>query len=237
MLTIKELSLLLKEITILYVEDDIESQKEISDILQKFSDNVLVASNGIEAFDIFNNNEVQLIITDIEMPKMDGIKLVTKIRENDISAPIIMLTVHTQNDYLLSCVNLNIQAYIIKPINSLKLKEALYKIVEYLNLTSNIYIHINHELSYDKINALLISSVDKDYKLNKKEQALMKLLTQNKNKLVTYEQIEQSVWSVFNEVMTSSALRTVVKNLRKKSKLNFIENVSGLGYKLFVKEI
>lgn len=237
MLTIKELSLLLKEITILYVEDDIESQKEISDILQKFSDNVLVASNGIEAFDIFNNNEVQLIITDIEMPKMDGIKLVTKIRENDISVPIIMLTAHTQNDYLLSCVNLNIQAYIIKPINSLKLKEALYKIVEYLNLTSNIYIHINHELSYDKINALLISSVDKDYKLNKKEQALMKLLTQNKNKLVTYEQIEQSVWSVFNEVMTSSALRTVVKNLRKKSKLNFIENVSGLGYKLFVKEI
>ncbi len=232
MLTTQELSQLLNEITILYAEDDIESQKQIIDTLSKFASNVLVANDGIEALEIYKNNKIQLIITDIEMPKMDGIKFAKQIRKDDITTPIIMLTAYTNNDYLLSCVNLNIQAYIVKPVSFLKLKEALYKIIEYLNLTSNIYIHINQELSYDKINGVLISNTGEEYNLNKKERELMNLLVENKNKLVTYSQIEQSVWYTFDEVMTSSALRTVVKNLRKKSTVNFIENVSGMGYKL-----
>jgi DNA-binding response OmpR family regulator len=61
----------------------------------------------------------------------------------------------------------------------------------------------------------------------------MDLLVQNKNKVITYSQIEQEVWLKNDEVMSQSALRTVVKNLRKKSPVNFIENISGTGYKLF----
>ena len=234
MLSSQELSQLLKEITILYIEDDLASQNQTADTLKNFSSNLLVASDGIEALELYKNNKIQLIITDIQMPRMDGIEFATKIRKDDIKTPIIMLTAHTNNNYLLSCVNLNIQSYIIKPVNFTKLKESLYKVVEYLNLTSNIYVHINKDLSYDKINGILISDKKEQHKLNKKERELMNLLVENKNKLVTYTQIEQSVWFIFDEVMTASALRTVVKNLRKKSQFDFIENVSGLGYKLAI---
>lgn len=104
--------------------------------------------------------------------------------------------------------------------------------MEYLNLTSNILVHIDKELSYDKINGILKHKT-LEYKLNNKEKSLMDLLVQNKNKVITYSQIEQEVWLKNDEVMSQSALRTVVKNLRKKSPVNFIENISGTGYKLF----
>ena len=232
MLNSKELSKLLKEITILYVEDECEAKNEISQTLENFSKNILSASNGREAIELYKNNDIQLIITDLQMPLMNGVTLIEYIRENDIHTPVIILTAHATADYLLPCANLNIQSYIVKPINFQKLKRALYKVVEYLNLTSNILVHIDKELSYDKINGTLKYKT-LEYKLNNKEKSLMDLLVQNKNKVITYSQIEQEVWLKNDEVMSQSALRTVVKNLRKKSPVNFIENISGTGYKLF----
>jgi two-component system, OmpR family, response regulator VanR len=230
----KELSKLLKEITILYVEDEDEARKNISETLSKFSDNVLIASNGGEALKIFKEKSIQLVITDIEMPVIDGIKLIEKIRKDDVVMPVIVMTAFATSDYLLKCANLNIQAYIVKPIEYKTLKEALYKVTEYLNLTSNLYLHISKELSYDKMNGILINNEIHEIPLNKKEKALMNLLVEHKNKLVTYSEIEHAVWNDYDEVMTESALRTVIKNLRKKSEIKFIDNIAGLGYKIHI---
>ncbi len=234
MINTSDILKLLREITILYIEDENTTRDTISEILNQFSNNIKVATNGAEALEIFNNSSIQLIITDIEMPVMNGIEFIKEVRKDDIAIPVIMITAHSSNDYLLTCANLNIQAYILKPMNYVKLKEALYKVVEYLNLTSNIHIHISKELSYDKINGILISHKTQEINLNKKEKAFMDLLVNHKNNLVTYSEIEHSVWYDFNEVMTESALRTIVKNLRKKSNTKFIDNVSGVGYKLHI---
>lgn len=233
MLNSQELSKLLQHITILYVEDDPLTQEEMYKILSLFSHHIFLASNGTEALKIYEENKIQLIISDIEMPCMNGIKFIEKIREKDLIIPIIMMTAHSENDYLISCTNLGVQGYIIKPINSTKLKNALYKATEYLNLTSNLLIKINTNLVYDKNNSLLIED-NISQPLNKKEKALLDLLMDNKNKVVPYEQIEQKVWYDYDEVMTPTALRTVIKNLRKKSSSEFIANSSGLGYKLIV---
>ena len=71
-------------------------------------------------------------------------------------------------------------------------------------------------------------------KLNKKETKLMNLLIENQNRVVTYSEIERHVWMEYDEVMTSMALRTVIKNLRKKISTEFIKNVSVQGYKLVI---
>jgi CheY-like chemotaxis protein len=81
MLNSKELSKLLKEITILYVEDECEAKNEISQTLENFSKNILSASNGREAIELYKNNEIQLIITDLQMPLMDGVTLIESIRK------------------------------------------------------------------------------------------------------------------------------------------------------------
>jgi len=231
MINTKELSNLLKDIKILYIEDDINAQTSTLETLQRFSNYILVASNGQEALSLYEKNEIDLIISDIEMPKMDGISLIKHIRQSNLIIPIIIVSGHFKNEYLLSCANLNTQAYILKPISFEKLKDALYKTASYLNLTSSISIHISQTLQYNKNQAILIDE-NIEYRLNHKEKILLDLLLEYKNKIVTYSQIEQIVWLSFDEVMTQSALRTVVKNLRKKSKENFIENISGSGYLL-----
>jgi len=227
----KKLVDLLKEITILYVEDNELTQEIIIDTLSLFSKNVIVASNGEEALAIFKKNDIQLIISDIEMPFMDGIKFISHIREINITVPVIMTSGHFQENYLYACANLNTQAYILKPISSVKLKDALYKVAQYLNVTSSVLINITHSIQYNKNKAILIDN-KKEHKLNNKEKLLLDLLIENKNKIVSYSQIEQNIWYDYDEVMTQSALRTVIKNLRKKSNSKFIENISGSGYLL-----
>jgi len=221
----------LKELTVLYVEDDLSTQNIIAEILREFFRSVKVASNGLDALTIFENEHINLIITDIEMPELDGLKFIQSVRENDICTPVIMLTAYTDSKYLLQSINLKIDSYIVKPISYTKIKDALFKLAKAIYKTNNIYINICNGLAYDRLNSSLILNNSR-ISLQKKEKMLIELLIENKGDLVLYSQIERRLWSDFNDVMTSSALRTVVKKLRQKVDLDFIENVSGSGYRL-----
>lgn len=230
----KELAILLRNISILYVEDDYDTREEMTKILLEVSDNITVATSGSEALECYYEKTPQIIISDIAMPNLNGIEFIRKVRNENIQIPIILLTAHADVDYLLPAANLNIQSYIVKPINIRQLKEVLFNAVEILNINSNIYVKITHSLKYDKTNSEILSLDDKKIKLNRKEKNLIDLLLANQNRVVTYSEIEQHVWMQYDEVMTSMALRTVVKNLRKKISTDFIRNISGQGYKLII---
>ncbi len=230
----KELAILLRNISILYVEDDYDTREEMTKILLEVSDNITVATSGSEALEYYYEKTPQIIISDIAMPNLNGIEFIRKVRNENIQVPIILLTAHADVDYLLPAANLNIQSYIVKPINIKQLKEVLFNAVEILNINSNIYVKITHSLKYDKTNSEILSLDDTRIKLNRKEKNLIDLLLANQNRVVTYSEIEQHVWMQYDEVMTSMALRTVVKNLRKKISTDFIKNISGQGYKLII---
>lgn len=232
MTDVKELARLLREVSILYVEDEDEVRLEVEQLLSLFSNRVVTASNGDEAYKLFCETKPHLIITDIEMPKTNGIEFAKKVREKNLQVPIIMLTAYANTEYLLPAANLNIQAYLIKPLESKSLKESLYQVVELLNLTTNLTSEIAKDLIYDKQNGTLIYQSENAITLNKKEKILMDLLVDNKNRVISYSEIENYVWRDYDEVMTSMALRTIVKNLRRKSPMNFLENISGQGYRL-----
>ena len=224
---------ILQDITVLYVEDDFSTQKIISEILMKFCSNVKLASNGKEALEIFNKNKIDLIITDIEMPQMNGIELIEELRKIDKTTAVIILSAYSNKEYLFSSINLKIESYILKPISYGKLKNALFSVAQMINESKKIYIQISETLFYDSLNGYLIQGKE-EIDLQKKEKVLMDLLAQSKGSLVLYEVIEKALWSDFNEVMTPTALRTVVKKLRKKSQQTFIQNVSGSGYRLVI---
>ncbi len=236
MTSIKELAKLLKEVSILYVEDEDEIREEVAQVLSLLSNRVITASDGEEAFKIFSELKPQIIITDIEMPRTNGIEFAGLVREKDLQVPIIMFTAYTNKEYLLPAANLNIQAYLVKPLESKSLREALYNVVELLQLTANLTYHISSELIYDKVNGIFVYQEKDTIKLNKKEKNLMDLLIGNKDRVITYDEIENYVWKDFDEVMTSMALRTIIKNLRRKTPIDFLENISGQGYRLNVCE-
>lgn len=118
----------LQQLTVLYVEDDDETQSILSGILGDYVGNLLLAKDGEEAFEIFETTQVDLILTDILMPKMSGIELMKKVRQHKFhaSTPIILITAFTETHFLLDSIKLQCNGYILKPINLDELLERFY---------------------------------------------------------------------------------------------------------------
>lgn len=109
---------ILKKSTLLYVEDEEILRKEISTVFESFFHEVITAPNGEEALEIFKNrqDEIDILITDINMPKMNGIELISNIRKICNNIPVLVCTAFNDADIILRAIKLNVNDYIIKPI-------------------------------------------------------------------------------------------------------------------------
>ena len=219
----------LKILSILYVEDEAMIRQNAIEYLSRICDNVLEAKNGLEALKIYKKHKPNIIISDIKMPKMNGLEFASEIRKTDKKTLIIMATAHTETHYLLKAVELQLVKYIVKPITSTKLQEALALALDYLTVKESNIVSINNETVYDVLNKTLFIS-NKIIKLTKNEQLLLHLLTSNRQRAITYEEIENTIWAF--EGMSMDALRSLVRMLRKKLEGDFVENISGIGYRL-----
>lgn len=108
----------LKGLKVLYVEDEEDILKFASMVLEDYVDKLFIARNGKEALEILKQESIDLVITDILMPKLNGIDLVREIRKNPLlDVAIIVVTAHTETHYLLDCIELRVDGYILKPID------------------------------------------------------------------------------------------------------------------------
>jgi len=219
----------LKTLSILYVEDEEGIRKKMSDSLRYYAKCVYEAQNGEVGLEIYHEKKPDIIYTDILMPKMNGIDLVKKIREEDSKTPIVMVTAHTDKEYLLNAVELHLEQYIVKPINLKDLKKSLEKCVEVITANHAISKELPLGYSYDFDNKTLTCK-DEEVKLSKKEIAFFELLLQNAHRVVTYAQLQEYIWQ--DDVMTDAALKALVRNMRHKFPKNYIKNFSGIGYRL-----
>lgn len=123
---------ILNNITVLYAEDESIIQEGITETLSLFGINVICAQNGQEGLSIFESSheKIDLILTDIKMPKLDGLGMIEKIREIDKEIPVIITTAHQETTFLMQSIELNISAYVLKPIDIYKLQESLIKAIE-----------------------------------------------------------------------------------------------------------
>ena len=123
---------ILNNITVLYAEDESIIQEGITETLSLFGINAICAQNGQEGLSIFESSheKIDLILTDIKMPKLDGLGMIEKIREIDKEIPVIITTAHQETTFLMQSIELNISAYVLKPIDIYKLQESLIKAIE-----------------------------------------------------------------------------------------------------------
>jgi len=122
----------LNNITVLYAEDESIIQEGTTETLGFFGINVICAQNGQEGLELFESSkeDIDLILTDIKMPKLDGLGMISKIRDIDKDIPVIITTAHQETSFLMQSIELNISDYILKPIDIYKLKETLIKAIE-----------------------------------------------------------------------------------------------------------
>jgi len=122
---------ILKDKKVLYVEDDKSIMKSFTPILNKIFDTVLTATNGEEGLELFKKNQdVDFVITDIKMPRMDGLDMSGEIKKLSPDTPCILTTAHGEYDYFLRADEIGIYRYIQKPLDIQNLLEILAEFIE-----------------------------------------------------------------------------------------------------------
>ncbi|MEO5358225.1 MAG: response regulator [Nitrospirae bacterium YQR-1] len=117
----------LKLISVLYVEDQMDTREELQDILSMDIGVLYVAGDGSEGLDLFEKHRPDIVVTDIQMPKMDGLTMAQAIKDIDYNVPVIILTAFNEPRYLIQAIDIGIDSYTTKPTNPDKLLEAIYK--------------------------------------------------------------------------------------------------------------
>lgn len=117
----------LKTLSVLYVEDEELVRQEVARFLRRRFARVDEAANGEDGFSLFMNNSYDIIITDIKMPVMDGLTMAQKIRQEHDGMPIVIVTAFTDTDYFLKAIELGVDGYVKKPINTEQLLAETYK--------------------------------------------------------------------------------------------------------------
>jgi len=130
MIDLKLLRTLSNNLNVLYVEDDLEIQYEMSQYMSKFFHKVITANDGLEGLLAYKKEPFDLVITDLSMPNMSGLEMMGKIRDKRVDQPILITSAHSESEYMINAIKIGIDGYIIKPFDYEQLNYELFKIVE-----------------------------------------------------------------------------------------------------------
>ncbi len=222
---------LLKDLRILYVEDEEDVRRNAVEYLKRIAKEVYEAGDGKEAIQVWLQEKPDIIITDISMPRLNGLDMARYIRSKDRDVQIIVATAYTDTDYLMQAVELNLVKYLVKPVTKEKLQNALSRSVEKIKDESRFSVRLSPECRYNAYSQD-VECGEEQTKLTKNEILFMDLLAHHVNRTLTYQEIEDAIWPY--EGMSQDAIRSLVRGLRKKLPDGAIDNVSGVGYRLKV---
>lgn len=126
----------LKDITVLYCEDEEYLRDVTKNILESFTRKQLIAEDGVIGLELFNKyqDEIDLIITDVNMPNMNGLEMAKEIKKINPNIPVIVATAFSNSEYLLEAIELGIDKYVLKPINIKKLLDTMNQSLMYHEL-------------------------------------------------------------------------------------------------------
>ncbi|WP_102401742.1 response regulator transcription factor [Haloimpatiens massiliensis] len=223
---------------ILIVDDEDEIRDAIEIYLKNEGINVFKAKDGIDALMLLEEKEIQLILMDIMMPRMDGIKATFKIREKK-NIPIIMLSAKSEDTDKILGLNMGADDYITKPFNPLELvarvKSQLRRYMDFGNYKSTGDKLVVRDLILDKNTKMAIVD-DKEVRLTPTEYNILEFLMENKGTVFSIEQIYEKAWGepYYNGENT---VAVHIRRIREKIELNpkeprYLKVVWGIGYKI-----
>lgn len=168
---------ILKNLNILYIEDEASIKENVKKTLELFCDNVYDEECIENAKKTLEKNRIDIIISDINLPDISGIDFIKQLRMIDKTIPVIILSAYTDKNYLLEATKLKLVDYLTKPIDFKSLNSALNKCVDEILDNSRYIISFKNNIQYNVLHKKLIdSSNDKEIALTSKELTLLELL-------------------------------------------------------------
>jgi len=229
-------------LSVLFVEDDEPLRMRMVEILEDYFYRVDVAVDGIDALEKFKhyyddkNAYYDLVISDIQMPRMDGVELTTQLYALREDQPVVILSGHTETSYLLALINLGVAQFITKPIQYQEMLDTLYGVSLKINTApkkstkpSHVF-SLNESVVWDKEKQLLLDN-GVDIALTKYEIYLMNVLTLKFEQVCSTDEILNHFF-LHDIDIHSESLRGMMMRLRRKLPANSLTSIYGLGYRL-----
>ncbi len=228
-------------INILVCDDDKDIVDAIEIYLAPEGYHILKAYDGIQAIEMMRSNDIQLLIMDVMMPRMDGIRATLKIREES-NIPIIILSAKTEDTDKIFGLNVGADDYVTKPFNSLELvarvKSQLRRYTKLGTMTpetvSNVYrtggLEINDDMKQVTVDGRVVE------KLTPIQYNILLFLTKNKGRVFSIEQIYENIWNE-DAINADNTVAVHIRHIREKIEINpkeprYLKVVWGIGYKM-----
>ncbi|MBS9782406.1 MAG: response regulator transcription factor [Arcobacter sp.] len=228
----KEIGSILKKLNILYIEDEEEIRKNLKKTLDLLCNKTFDVDCIEKAEETITNNRIDIIISDINLPKSNGLNFVKNIRTTNKDIPVIIISAYTEKDFLMEATKLKLIDYLVKPIDFKVLYGALSKCVEDIVYNSKYIINLQNGIQYNVLEKkLFYTDTDKEILLTSKELHLLDELIKNSNKHLSNEELKNLLWEDPFDA-SDSALKNLLTKLRKKIGKNSIKNLSGIGYQI-----
>lgn len=223
---------------ILVVDDDREIVDSIGIFLSGEGYKVLKAYDGIEALDVLSENEIHLMILDIMMPKLDGIKTLMKLRESR-NIPVILLSAKSEDADKILGLTAGADDYVTKPFNPSELVARVKsQLRRYTTLGS-----IGKQNGEIVVDGLVVNTEKKtvkvdgeDVRLTPIEYKILELLVRNRGRVFSAEDIYSNVWNE-ETVVGDNTIAVHIRHIREKIEINpkepkYLKVVWGIGYKI-----
>ncbi len=211
---------------ILLLEDDIILADLLKEYLEKQFYSVTHLYSGEEALEKLFFNKYDLLIFDINVPDINGLKVFENFSNEGFNTPIIFISASTDFKEFEKAYKIGANDFLRKPF---KLEELKLRI-EYIqkNLLSSKFFILNENIKFDFYN-MCLEKKGKKIKLPKKEAEIIKYFLTNSNRIISINELIVNIWD-YSSTPSIATIRTYIKNIRKNLEYDFLETAKGLGY-------
>ena len=213
---------------LLITEDDATIREGICAYLSEFNYETIEACDGREALSKFESNKIDLMILDIQIPFMNGLDVLRKIREKS-NLPILILTAFSDEEFKITAFSNLADGYIEKPFSLPVLKARIDALITKNYEKFKVFSYKDLEVNFSNFSAKINNT---EAEISAKEIEVLKYLSLNEGRALTRKQILENVWKESENIPFDRVIDVYIKDLRKKFGLDCIKTIRNVGYKL-----
>ncbi|MBE0490754.1 MAG: response regulator transcription factor [Sulfurospirillum sp.] len=214
---------------ILLLEDEFMLRSSIEEYLQELKHQVVSCSNGEEAFKLCGEEDFDLLILDINVPKLSGLELLKKINSHEQSVPTIFISAILDIEEISYAFELGAVDYLKKPFHLKELSIRIDRLKKQQTHKNKNHVILTKRYCFSKSDQILYFN-DEPQNLTKKQLQIITLLCENIGIVVDFEKFRSFVWD--DEPIDHATMRAEISRFRKALKEDFITNIKGVGYKI-----